>query len=95
MRSFFPQTIRTGITSLTLRFLLLKCQMIVCPSLLHSCVLETNFSPLRTPGEIMSFGVSPVNYSDSELFNSLTKGVFETKTYLAFSIWQSPIHNSP
>ena len=34
-------------------------------------VLGTYFSPIRTPGEIitpgeiMSFGVSPVNYSDS------------------------------
>ena len=47
-------------TSLTLCFLLLKCQMIVCQSSLHSCVLGTNFSPIRTPGEIMLFGVSPV-----------------------------------
>ena len=50
-------------TSLTLCFLLLKCQMIVCPSSLHSCVQGTNFSPpSEPPGEIMSFGVSPVNY---------------------------------
>ena len=35
----------------------------VFPSLLHSCVLWTNFSPIRTPGEIMPFGVSPVNYT--------------------------------
>ena len=27
-------------------------------------ILGTNFSPIRTPGEIMSFGVSPVNYSE-------------------------------
>ena len=33
---------------------------------LHSCVLGTNFTPIRTPGEIMSFGVSRVIYSDSE-----------------------------
>ena len=60
----FPRLSGTGMTSLTLCFLLLKCQMIVCPSLLHSCVLGTYFSPIRTPGEIISFGVSPVNYSD-------------------------------
>ena len=53
-------------TSLTLCFLLLKCQMIVCPSSLHSCVQGTDFSLIRPPGEIMSFGVSPVNYSDSD-----------------------------
>ena len=41
--------------------------MIVCPSS-HSCVLGTNFFPIRTPGNIMSFGVSPVIYSDSELY---------------------------
>ena len=34
-------------------------KMIVCPSSLHSCVLGTNFSPIRTPGEIMSFSMSP------------------------------------
>ena len=40
--------------------------MIVCPSSLYSCVQGTNFSPIEPPGEIMSFGVSPVNYSDSD-----------------------------
>ena len=45
---------------------LLKCLMTVCPSSLHSCVQGTNFSPSEPPGEIMSFGVSPVNYSDSD-----------------------------
>ena len=29
-------------------------------------ILGTNFSPIRTPGEILSFGVSPVNYSGSD-----------------------------
>ena len=43
-----------------------KCLMTMCPSSLHSCVQGTNFSPTRPPGEIMSFGVSPVNYSDSD-----------------------------
>ena len=28
---------------------LLKCQMIVCPSSLHSCDQGTNFSPIQTP----------------------------------------------
>ena len=46
---------------------LLKCLMTVCPSSLHSCVQWTNFPPSEAPGEIMSFGVSPVNYSDSDL----------------------------
>ena len=36
----------------------------MCPSSLHSCVQGTNFSPI--PGEIMSFDMSPVNYSDSD-----------------------------
>ena len=45
---------------------LLKCLMTVCPSSLHSCVQGTNFPPSEPPGEIMSFGVSPVNYSDSD-----------------------------
>ena len=42
--------------------------MIVCPSSLHSCVQGTNSPPppSEPPGEIMSFGVSPVNYSDSD-----------------------------
>ena len=61
----------TGMTSLTLCFPLLdpllECQMIVCPSPLRSLVLGTNFPPIRTPGEIISFGVSPVNYSVSDL----------------------------
>ena len=57
--SFFPQTIRDW-NDLPDSLL---CQTIVCPSSLHSCVLGTNFSPIQTPGEIMSFGVSPVNYS--------------------------------
>ena len=49
-------------TSLTRYFPPLKCQMIVYPSSLHSCVLGTNFSPTERPGEIMSFGVSSLNY---------------------------------
>ena len=44
--------------------------MTVCPSSLHSRVQGTNFPhpppPSEPPGEIMSFGVSPVNYSDSD-----------------------------
>ena len=59
----FPRPSGTGMTSLTLCFPPLKCQMIVCPSSLHLCVLGTNFSPIQTPSEIMSFGVSPVKYS--------------------------------
>ena len=71
--SFFPPRLSgTGMTSLSLCFLLLKCQMIVCPCSLHSCVLGTNFFPIRTPGEIMSFGVSPVNYSGSDSVASMT-----------------------
>ena len=66
----------SGITSLTLCFPLLKCQMIVCPSSLHSCILGANFSPIRTPGEIMSFGVSPVNYSDTDSVRVLLRYIF-------------------
>ena len=53
-------------TSLTLCFLLLKCRMIVCLSSLHSCDQWANFPQSEPPGEIMSFGVSPVNYLDSD-----------------------------
>ena len=53
-------------TCLTLCFLLLKCQMIVCPSPLHFAFKGLISPPSEPPGEIMSFGVSPVNYSDSE-----------------------------
>ena len=35
-------------------------------SLITHLVQGTNFSPSEPPGEIMSFGVSPVNYSDSD-----------------------------
>ena len=49
---YFPRLSGTKMTSLTLCFPLLKCQMIVCPSSLHSCVLGTNFFPIRTLGEI-------------------------------------------
>ena len=40
----FPQTIRDWNDLPDSLFLLLKCQMIMCPSSLHSCVLGTNFS---------------------------------------------------
>ena len=66
--SFFPQTIKDW-NDLT-DSLFSTAEMsdnYMCPSSLHSCVLGTNFSPIRTPGEIMSFCVSPVNYSDSEV----------------------------
>ena len=56
----------TKMTSLIRLSPLLKCLMTVCPSSLHSCVQGTNFSPSEPPGEIISFGVSPVNYSDSD-----------------------------
>ena len=46
--SFFPQTIWDWNDHPDC-FLLLKCQMILCPSSLHSCFLGTNFSPARTP----------------------------------------------
>ena len=38
----------TGMTSLIHLSPLLKCLMTACPSLLHSCVQGTNFSPIRT-----------------------------------------------
>ena len=63
----FKMNIRhTGMTSLSDLSPLPKCLMTVCPSSLHSCVQGTNFSPSEPPGELMSFGVSPVNYSDSD-----------------------------
>ena len=56
----------TGMTSLNLCFPSPKCKMIVYTSSLNSCVLTNNFPPSEPPGEIMSFDVSPVNYSDSD-----------------------------
>ena len=49
----FPRLSGTGMTSLTLCFLLLKCQMIVCPSSLHSCVQGTNFPPPPHPNPLV------------------------------------------
>ena len=51
----------TGMTSLIHLSPLLKCLMTVCPSSLHSCVKGLISPPSEPPGEIMSFGVSPVN----------------------------------
>ena len=66
----FHRSSGSGMTSLIYLSPLLKCLMTVCPSSLHSCVQHvqgTNLSPpSEPPGEIMSFGVSPVNYSDSD-----------------------------
>ena len=77
-------------TSLTLCFLLLKCQMIVCPSSLHSCVQGTNFfPPSEPPGEIMSFGVSPVNYSDSDS-SSGSQRIREVNLMLTNINWKGP-----
>ena len=45
----FHRLLGTGMTSLIHLSPLLKCLMTVCPSLLHSCVQGTNFSPIRTP----------------------------------------------
>ena len=59
----------TGMTSLIHLSPLLKCLLTVCSSSLHSCVQGTNFPPSEPPGEIMSFGVSPVNYSDSAIIS--------------------------
>ena len=56
----------TGMTSLIHLSPLLKCLMTVCPSSLHSCVQGTNSPPPSEPPGEMSFGVSPVNYSDSD-----------------------------
>ena len=60
--------------------------MIVCPSSLHSCVQGTNSPPppSEPPGEIMSFGVSPVNYSDSD---SDLKVLFKEMQFVAFFIF--------
>ena len=40
----------------------------------RKCIQGTNFPPSDPPGEIMPFGMSPVNYSDSDsvsLFENL------------------------
>ena len=71
----------TGMTSLTLCFPPPKCQMIVYTSSLNSCVQTTNFPPSEPPGEIMSFDVSPVNYSDSDSL------MFDFFSRTAFHFW--------
>ena len=54
----------TGMTSLIHLSPLLKCLMTVCPSSLYTRAFKGLISPpSKPPGEIMSFGVSPVNYS--------------------------------
>ena len=66
---------------------LLKCLMTVCPSSLHSCVQGTNFFPIELPGEIMSFGVSPVNYSDSDSDSALYSVGLVTALYTGEREW--------
>ena len=49
-KSSFHRLSGTGMTSQIHLSPLLKCLMtVLCPSLLHSCVQGTNFSPIRTP----------------------------------------------
>ena len=92
-------------TSLTLCFLLLKCQMIVCPSSLHSGVqaeIKMNsiylwfkgliFPPSEPPGEIMSFGVSPVNYSDSDSDSFFFFGLPRGDMKLQYCYYHVPIY---
>ena len=55
----FPRLSGTGMTFLTLCFLLLKCQIIMCPSSHHPCVQWTNFSPIRTPSESPYYYLKP------------------------------------
>ena len=43
---FFPQTNRDWNDLPDSFFLPLKCQMIVCPNSIRSCVLGTNYSPI-------------------------------------------------
>ena len=61
----YPRLSGTGMTSLTLCFPLLKCQMIMCVQVCFPrAFYELISPPSEPPGEIMSFDVSPVNYSD-------------------------------
>ena len=65
--SFFPQTIRDwNDLPDSLMSPLLKCLMTVCPSSLTRAFKGLISPPSEPPGEIMSFDVSPVNYSDSD-----------------------------
>ena len=70
--------------------------MIVCPSSLHSCVQGPNFPsppptppPSEPPGEMMSFGVSPVNYSDSDSVKCHLKGKTSRKWANGQNIYHS------
>ena len=78
--SFFPQTIRDW-NDLP-DSLISSAEMsddCVSKFSLHSCVQWTNFPPYEPPGEIMSFGVSPDNYSDSDLLTTPHRHATEGK----------------
>ena len=62
----------TGMTSLIHLSPLLKCLMTVCQVRFTRAFKGLICPPSEPPGEIMSFGVSPVNYSDSD---SVLRGV--------------------
>ena len=56
----------TGMTSPIHLSPLLKCLMTVCPVRFTRAFKGLISPPSEPPGEIMSFDVSPVNYSDSD-----------------------------
>ena len=60
--------------------------------LIQLCVLGTKYSPIQTPGEIMSFGVSPVNYSDS-VVPDRAFGIFVGSVAVAVVQWAEVTRN--
>ena len=73
----FPRLSGTGITSLNHCFPLLKCQMIVCPNSRISCESLGLIFPQAHPlVRYCHFGVSPVNYSDSDQLSITTFNVY-------------------
>ena len=61
--------------------------------LIQLCVLGTKYSPIQTPGEIMSFGVSPVNYSDSVVPGVPAFGIFIGSVAVAVVQWAEVTRN--
>ena len=89
--SFFPQTIRD--------WNYLPDSLFSTAEMSDDCVSKPRFTrafkglispPSEPPGEIMSFGVSPVNYSDSDS-DSRSDGIYRrsTKVVVPFNVFSS------
>ena len=75
-----PRLSGTGMTSLNPWFLPLNCQMIAYLSSPLLWELGPNFPQSQPLVKVCQFGVSPVNYSDSEVNSVLDKSCFTDLT---------------